>query len=113
MLTGLADSSQGGLLLEDRRLRRCPWDAPTRGPKTALKLGRARLSSGLSCLSVLDLAGYDLVTVYCPQAVNWMLTVAVRAPRTTTVTIVPESNRGAVVQLALWCNGGFVVTVNE
>lgn len=44
---------------------------------------------------------YERVTVYCPQAVNWMLTVAVRAPRTTTATNVPASNRGAVVQLAL------------
>ena len=44
---------------------------------------------------------YDRVTVYCPQAVNWMLTVVVRTPRTTTATNVPESNRGAVVQLVL------------
>jgi hypothetical protein len=45
--------------------------------------------------------GYDRVTVYCPQPVNWMLTVAVRPPRTTTATKVPESNRGTTVQLAL------------
>ncbi len=39
--------------------------------------------------------------MYFPHAVNWIVTVIVCVPFVTTAVIVPASNRGAVVQLAL------------
>jgi len=39
--------------------------------------------------------------VYFPHAVNWIDTVIVCVPLETTAVMVPASNRGAVVQLAL------------
>src|SRR5438445_777479 len=44
---------------------------------------------------------YDRVTVYCPQAVNAMVTVDVVLLRVTVVLSVPASNFGRAVQLAL------------
>lgn len=93
MLTGVRDWSQGGLPHEDRPLR---GRAGRQGPKTP----RARLKRAL-VPTMLDETSYERVAVYSPHAVNWMLTVAVRAPRTTTAINFPESNRGAVVQAAL------------
>jgi hypothetical protein len=39
--------------------------------------------------------------VYFPHAVNWIDTVIVWVPCVTIAAIMPASNRGAVVQLAL------------
>jgi hypothetical protein len=43
----------------------------------------------------------ERVTVYAPQAVNWIVTISVWPPRTTAAVIFPASNRGAFVQVAL------------
>jgi hypothetical protein len=43
----------------------------------------------------------DRVTVYFPHPVNWIDTVIGCVPCVTTAVMVPASNRGAVVQLAL------------
>lgn len=52
-------------------------------------------------LSIQSLVSYERVTVYTPQAVNSIVTVTVWLFRTTTAVILPASNRGAAVQLAL------------
>ena len=44
---------------------------------------------------------YERVTVYCPQPVNWIVTVEVAPFRVTVRWSVPESNFGRTVQLAL------------
>src|SRR5438132_761873 len=56
--------------------------------------------------------GYDRVTVYCPQAVNWTVTFEVAPFRDTVAIRVPESKRGSTVQLALKCSAGLVVTAS-
>ena len=56
--------------------------------------------------------GYDRVTVYCPQAVNWTVTFEVTPFRDTVAIRVPESKRGSTVQLALKCSAGLVVTAS-
>jgi len=44
---------------------------------------------------------YDRTTVYCPQAVKWIVTVVETPPLVTTAASVPESNRGSTLQLVL------------
>jgi hypothetical protein len=65
-----------------------------------LKTAGARRVAG-SREDARHLVVYARVTVYSPQAVNSIRTVAVRPPRTTTATNVPASNRGASAHPAL------------
>ena len=60
--------------------------------------GRGELR-GLLHLHIVQ--AYERVTVYTPHAVNSIVTVTVWLFRTTTAVILPASNRGAAVQLAL------------
>ncbi len=90
MLTRPPDLGQGGVLLGDTRVG---GDSKTSEPDPP--------GSGSVALYPSPAGAYDRVTAYCPQAVKVMTTCMVAPPRVTAAVSVPESNRGATVQLAL------------